>query len=293
MSIEKWVEQGLELLEAAAQDADQAHIPKWLLATSQLHPALRPPVAVFATACAPTLILYYIAIYFNNIFTKILFSISDSIGIVLINLTTTIIALGVYQRASNSSGFIRINKVKLFANILIFSTSLLSLIAMLIWNYALSFSLFGTRDSFHNTTSHSISDAIYLAIITWGTVGYGDFSPVGASKAFAAVECLNGYFIMGVTLAALLPITALLAANNNRGEEAPEGRHGELSPRLNKLWVWKCEGCEAAAKVSEWSCGCVGVDWIIDERAHPGCSHPPRAVLGEHCKPEPSAFGDP
>lgn len=46
-------------------------------------------------------------------------------------------------------------------------------------------------------------DAMYFSVVTWTTLGYGDISPLGAARAFAAIEAFVGYMIMGLLVAAL------------------------------------------------------------------------------------------
>ena len=41
-------------------------------------------------------------------------------------------------------------------------------------------------------------DALYFSIVTWTTLGYGDFQPTGAFKLFAAIEAVYGYVFLGL-----------------------------------------------------------------------------------------------
>jgi hypothetical protein len=47
-------------------------------------------------------------------------------------------------------------------------------------------------------------NAVYFSIITWTTVGYGDFSPTPSSRIFAATEALSGYLIMSLIISVLV-----------------------------------------------------------------------------------------
>ena len=49
---------------------------------------------------------------------------------------------------------------------------------------------------------HSPDVAIYFSIITWTTVGYGDFVPTPSGRFYAAAEAFLGYIFMGVALSA-------------------------------------------------------------------------------------------
>jgi hypothetical protein len=41
-------------------------------------------------------------------------------------------------------------------------------------------------------------DAIYFSVVTWTTLGYGDFVPVDELKLFAICQALLGYIFMGL-----------------------------------------------------------------------------------------------
>lgn len=40
-------------------------------------------------------------------------------------------------------------------------------------------------------------EALYFAIVTWTTLGYGDFKPCGDFQLFAAIEAVYGYVFLG------------------------------------------------------------------------------------------------
>lgn len=45
------------------------------------------------------------------------------------------------------------------------------------------------------------SDAVYFSIVTWTTLGYGDFQPSEASRGWAAFEALCGSFFSAIYIA--------------------------------------------------------------------------------------------
>ena len=47
-------------------------------------------------------------------------------------------------------------------------------------------------------------DAIYFSVVTWTTLGYGDFRPTDDTKIWVMVEALMGYVFMGLFLAKIL-----------------------------------------------------------------------------------------
>ncbi|HEV2132088.1 MAG TPA: ion channel [Longimicrobiaceae bacterium] len=46
--------------------------------------------------------------------------------------------------------------------------------------------------------THSFATAIYYSIVTFTTLGYGDFYPTGLGRAVAAMQALTGYLILGI-----------------------------------------------------------------------------------------------
>jgi hypothetical protein len=54
--------------------------------------------------------------------------------------------------------------------------------------------------------SQNLFDCLYFSIVTWTTLGYGDFSPTKGARFFAASEALLGYVYMAILIAILLPV---------------------------------------------------------------------------------------
>jgi hypothetical protein len=50
----------------------------------------------------------------------------------------------------------------------------------------------------------SFLDALYLSIITWTTVGYGDLVPCAGSRWISAAEALMGYLVMALLISAVV-----------------------------------------------------------------------------------------
>jgi len=48
------------------------------------------------------------------------------------------------------------------------------------------------------TTAVSWTDALYFSIVTWTTLGYGDFQPQEYFRLFAAIEAIYGYMFLGL-----------------------------------------------------------------------------------------------
>lgn len=67
----------------------------------------------------------------------------------------------------------------------------------------------------------SFFDALYFSVMTWTTVGYGDFVPVTPiSKIVAGSEALMGYVFMGVFWGVLVAYI-VKTARINQEKRAP------------------------------------------------------------------------
>jgi len=86
--------------------------------------------------------------------------------------------------------FFRLVKLALFSYILIFVFAI---------EYKSAGLLYGK-----DLTSHDPLHALYFSIVTWTTLGYGDFQPTEAIRFFAAIEALLGTLIMPLCLASVL-----------------------------------------------------------------------------------------
>ncbi len=65
--------------------------------------------------------------------------------------------------------------------------------------------------------SNNFLDCVYFSIITWTTVGYGDFEPTVTCRMWAATEALTGYIFMAI----LIALTINLLENRNKNIEQP------------------------------------------------------------------------
>ena len=52
--------------------------------------------------------------------------------------------------------------------------------------------------------SHSLCDAFYFSVVTWTTLGYGDFLAAPEARYIVIVEALLGYLMMALLIAALV-----------------------------------------------------------------------------------------
>jgi hypothetical protein len=63
--------------------------------------------------------------------------------------------------------------------------------------------------------------ALYFSLITWTTVGYGDFVPTDGTRLLAGLEALVGYFYMAL-LVGVLMVLATGSPTRNRKESSSD-----------------------------------------------------------------------
>jgi hypothetical protein len=55
---------------------------------------------------------------------------------------------------------------------------------------------------------HDAASCVYFSMITWTTVGYGDFVPTPAARMYASTEALLGYVFMALFISTTIAIVA-------------------------------------------------------------------------------------
>ena len=87
----------------------------------------------------------------------------------------------------------------------------------LIWSMLIAFThsykLTGLYGPEHEVT-HNGFECFYFSVITWTSVGYGDFTPTPSARIFAAAEAFVGYLSMACLIAGL----NYVFTNRDRGE---------------------------------------------------------------------------
>ena len=84
----------------------------------------------------------------------------------------------------------------------------LLLIPVIISYFALIYKAFGIIDtSTGETIKPEWLDAYYFSVVTWTTLGYGDFKPISELKLWVMVEAMLGYMFMGLLVSKLLFIS--------------------------------------------------------------------------------------
>lgn len=82
----------------------------------------------------------------------------------------------------------------------------ISIVTSLILGYANLFHRHGVVGS--NGVTHDPYTALYLSIITWTTVGYGDVRPTDGVRLVAAIESLVAYIVSAIFLGQLVAFVA-------------------------------------------------------------------------------------
>jgi hypothetical protein len=77
-----------------------------------------------------------------------------------------------------------------------------SAVARVIMAYAFAYRAFGLIDTMDNSVTTDRIPCIYFSLVTFTTLGYGDFRPVPAARLVAASEALFGYIMLAFFIAA-------------------------------------------------------------------------------------------
>ena len=73
-------------------------------------------------------------------------------------------------------------------------------LALLLAVFASVYQKLGILDNtgLHTAVSHAYWDSLYYSVVTFTTLGYGDFYPRGVGRVLAGIQALTGYVILGV-----------------------------------------------------------------------------------------------
>ncbi len=67
-----------------------------------------------------------------------------------------------------------------------------------ILGFSFLFAFFGIKDQSINQIIYHYWTCLYYSVVTFTTLGYGDFQPTGITRIFAAIEALIGAFLMAL-----------------------------------------------------------------------------------------------
>lgn len=73
-------------------------------------------------------------------------------------------------------------------------------IALQMCLYTILYRFNGISDNRTEDVVYSWLESIYFSIVTWTTLGYGDYSPVNWLKLVAASQALTGYLVMAIII---------------------------------------------------------------------------------------------
>jgi hypothetical protein len=65
-----------------------------------------------------------------------------------------------------------------------------------VWVWALAYLVMGVVND--------LEEAVYFSTVTFSTLGYGDITPTAAWRVFAALEAMNGFILIGWSIAYLI-----------------------------------------------------------------------------------------
>lgn len=112
---------------------------------------------------------------------------SDSIFFIIYTVVTITLSLGASIR------LVSIGKMKSAI------TKLVLFIIIHLIMFSLVYAKYGIADSTGEIT-HDYIDALYFSIVTWTTLGYGDFHPEASIRLYASFEAIIGYVFLGMLL---------------------------------------------------------------------------------------------
>ena len=69
--------------------------------------------------------------------------------------------------------------------------------------------------------THDYTTALYFSIVTFTTLGYGDFRPVGVARAVACVQALTGYFVLALIASSAADLVRSMG--QKRAEQRDDG----------------------------------------------------------------------
>ena len=97
-------------------------------------------------------------------------------------------------------------------------------VALLIGSFASVFNALGVLDNgaAQPQVVHDPWISLYYSVVTFTTLGYGDYYPVGIGRALAAIEALVGYIVLGLLASTAASIISPHQPGGTRPREAVE-----------------------------------------------------------------------
>lgn len=97
-------------------------------------------------------------------------------------------------------------------------------LALLLCAFAAVYQILGLQDKTDpgNSVTFAYWDSLYYSVVTFTTLGYGDFYPRGVGRALAGIQAITGYIILGL-LASTTASVLSPYSKAGKGEEAEDG----------------------------------------------------------------------
>ena len=119
----------------------------------------------------------------------------------------SLLVMGIVAAALNSHRFFQRHENLLYF-IVYSSISFIFIVA-----FAMAYAEYGMK--IEGGPSYSIDDALYLSVITWTTIGYGDISPLGEGRNYAMIEGLISHVYMALLIAKIITLINPRARQEN------------------------------------------------------------------------------
>lgn len=96
------------------------------------------------------------------------------------------------------------------------------IVALTILAFTFVYSKLGIKSSETGEVTRDVVACAYFSVVTFTTLGYGDYYPYGLGRAMAVIEAFTGYLILG-----LLVSTSIAILDPRRDLSPPDGDDGE------------------------------------------------------------------
>lgn len=81
-----------------------------------------------------------------------------------------------------------------------------------------------------STPDNDFITALYFSIVTWTTVGYGDFAPAPGLRLLAALQALAGYIFLGLIVSLVVSISLSKPSASPPQKEALDAPEPDRTP---------------------------------------------------------------
>ena len=99
------------------------------------------------------------------------------------------------------------------------------IMGVFIWCFSNIYSVHGIINDgvvFHDTPS-----VLYFSIVTWTTLGYGDFQPTESVRLWASAQALTGYVFTGILVGLIISAFTPVSVRNQVSPKRPAKKYNE------------------------------------------------------------------